>query len=62
VRVLEGAVSIADLNAGVTPGHSRDYNTQQHEEDMIRLREMAFGSHAGSSVYGSCSENPLASQ
>jgi len=51
VRVLEGDVSLADLHAGVTPGHSREYNTQQHKEDMMKLRKMAFGSqeYVGSS-------------
>ncbi|AES76893.2 putative protein kinase RLK-Pelle-PERK-1 family [Medicago truncatula] len=46
VRVLEGAVPVETLKAGVTRGHSRgysrDYNSQQHrEEGMTKLKKIA---------------------
>ncbi|XP_068652059.1 proline-rich receptor-like protein kinase PERK1 [Aristolochia californica] len=56
VRALEGAVSLEDLNEGVTPGHSRmygssdydstsqQYNTNQYNEDMRRMRKLALES------------------
>ncbi|KAG9456077.1 hypothetical protein H6P81_000585 [Aristolochia fimbriata] len=56
VRALEGAVSLEDLNEGVTPGHSRmygssdydstsqQYNTGQYNEDMRRMRKLALES------------------
>lgn len=42
VRYMEGEISLAGLNAGVTPG----YSTHQisSNEDLIRLRRMAFPS------------------
>ncbi|CAI0390002.1 unnamed protein product [Linum tenue] len=51
VRALEGDVSLADLNEGIKPGHSRmysyessDYDTSQYNEDMKKFRKMALGS------------------
>ncbi|CAA7410112.1 unnamed protein product [Spirodela intermedia] len=50
VRVLEGDVSLEDLNEGVMPGHSSmygsstDYDRGQYSEDMRRFRKLALGS------------------
>ncbi|PON49868.1 Mitogen-activated protein kinase kinase kinase [Trema orientale] len=60
VRALEGDVSLADLNEGITPGHSSvysshgssDYDTSQYNEDMKKFRKMALGSQE----YGASSE------
>ncbi|KAI3786886.1 hypothetical protein L1987_40941 [Smallanthus sonchifolius] len=49
VRVLEGDVSLSDLDDGIKPGHSSvyngssDYDTAQYNEDMIKFRKMALG-------------------
>ncbi|CAN1331116.1 Proline-rich receptor-like protein kinase PERK1 [Linum perenne] len=61
VRALEGDVSLADLNEGIKPGHSRvygsyessDYDTNQYNEDMKKFRKMALGSqeYGGGSEY-----------
>ncbi|CAN1241047.1 Proline-rich receptor-like protein kinase PERK1 [Linum perenne] len=53
VRALEGDVSLADLNEGMRPGDSSDYDTSQYNEDMRKFRKMALGSqeHGVSSEY-----------
>ncbi|CAN1331123.1 Proline-rich receptor-like protein kinase PERK1 [Linum perenne] len=53
VRALEGDVSLADLNEGIKPGHSSDYDTNQYNEDMKKFRKMALGSqeYGGGSEY-----------
>lgn len=59
VRVLEGDVSLDDLNEGVRPGHSThygsvgssDYDTNQYSEDMKKFRKMALGSQEHGSEY-----------
>ncbi|XP_052200237.1 proline-rich receptor-like protein kinase PERK1 [Diospyros lotus] len=61
VRALEGDVSLADLNEGITPGHSTvyssfessDYDTNQYKEDMKKFRKMALGSQE----YGSSGQS-----
>ncbi|XP_052200234.1 proline-rich receptor-like protein kinase PERK1 isoform X1 [Diospyros lotus] len=61
VRALEGDVSLADLNEGITPGHSTvfssfessDYDTNQYKEGMKKFRKMALGSQE----YGSSGQS-----
>jgi len=43
VRVLEGDVSLEDLNAGVTPGHSSVFDTKQYKENLMEFNKMVFG-------------------
>lgn len=65
VRVLEGDVSLDDLDEGIRPGHSTvygsigssDYDTNQYSEDMKKFRKMALGSQEhGSDYSGTTSE------
>ncbi|XP_078428200.1 proline-rich receptor-like protein kinase PERK1 [Wolffia australiana] len=66
VRVLEGDISLDDLNDGLLPGQSSvygssaDYDRGQYSEDMRRFRKLALGSQeytsseysAPTSLYG----------
>ena len=50
MRVLEGDISLDDLNEGLAPGQSSmygsstDYDRGQYSEDMRRFRKLALGS------------------
>lgn len=69
VRALEGNISLDDLHEGITPGHSRaydsfgstDYDSGQYKEDMKKFRKMALESHElGTSEFsGPSSESAL---
>lgn len=60
VHALEGDASLSDLNEGIIPGHSTqfnshgssDYDTSQYNEDMKKFRKMALGSQE----YGASTE------
>ncbi|KAH9299699.1 hypothetical protein KI387_031381, partial [Taxus chinensis] len=51
VRALEGDAGVNDLNNGVKPGHSGQYDLPEHSALFKTFRMMAFGDHEDGKDY-----------